>query len=83
MANSSIQPNSVVDDKDSIFAQDAKNLWLEEGFKWLVRAFAIFVVFMFVWMIFIIFGEARPAVVKFGLGFLWSQEWDTEGVYGA
>ena len=84
MANSSIQANSVVDEKDSIFAQDAKNLWLEQGFKWLVRAFAIFVVFMFIWMIFIIFGEARPAVVKFGLGFLWSQEWDTvEGVYGA
>ena len=84
MANSSVQPNSVVDDKDNIFAQDAKNLWLEQGFKWLVRTFAIFVVFMFVWMIFIIFGEARPAVFKFGLGFLWSQDWDTvEGVYGA
>ncbi len=84
MANSSVRPSSVVDEKLDIFAQDAKNLWLEEGFKWLVRAFAIFVVFMFIWMIVIIFGEAQPAVVKFGLGFLWSQEWDTvEGVYGA
>ncbi|MEO1433386.1 MAG: phosphate ABC transporter permease subunit PstC, partial [Cyanobacteria bacterium J06633_8] len=84
MANSSIQPNSAVDEKIDIFAQDAKNLWLEEGFKWLVRAFAIFVVFMFLWMIIIIFQEARPAVLKFGLGFLWSQDWDTvEGVYGA
>ncbi|BAY80665.1 phosphate ABC transporter, inner membrane subunit PstC [Calothrix parasitica NIES-267] len=84
MANSSIQPNSVVDDKHDIFAQDAKNLWLEQGFQWLVRTFAIFVVFMFLWMIYIIFQEAQPAVAKFGLGFIWSQEWDTvEGVYGA
>ena len=84
MANSSIQPSSVVDDKLDIFATDAKNLWLEQGFQWLVRGFAIFLVIMFLWMIYIIFGEAKPAIEKFGLGFIFSQEWDTvEGVYGA
>ncbi len=84
MANSSIQPSSVVDDKLDIFATDAKNLWLESGFQWLVRGFAIFLVIMFLWMIYIIFGEAKPAIEKFGLGFIFSQEWDTvEGVYGA
>jgi len=35
-------------------------------------------------MVYIIFQEAKPAVDKFGLGFLWSQEWDIgEGLYGA
>ena len=84
MANSSVQPNSVVDDKLDIFAQDAKNIWLEAGFKWLVRIFAVLVVIMFLWMVYIIFEEAKPAIDKFGLGFLWSQEWDTvQGIYGA
>ncbi len=84
MANSSVQPNSAVDEKIDIFAQDANNIWLEQGFKWLVRSFALLVVIMFLWMVYIIFQEAKPAVDKFGLGFLWSQEWDIgEGLYGA
>ncbi|MGF1673812.1 MAG: phosphate ABC transporter permease subunit PstC [Rivularia sp. (in: cyanobacteria)] len=84
MANSSVQPNSAVDDKLDIFAQDAKNIWLEEGFKWLVHGFAIIVAILFLWMVYIIFQEARPAIDKFGLGFLWSQEWNIEAeAYGA
>lgn len=74
MANSSVQPNSAVDEKIDIFAQDAKNIWLEQGFKWLVRAFAIFVVIMFVWMVTIISKEAYPAIDRFGPGFLWNTE---------
>jgi phosphate transport system permease protein len=84
MANSSVEPNLVVDDKLDIFATDAKNLWLEQGFKWLVHGFAIFVAILFLWMVYIIFGEAKPAIDKFGLGFLWSQEWNVpEEIYGA
>ncbi|MBE9212808.1 phosphate ABC transporter permease subunit PstC [Plectonema cf. radiosum LEGE 06105] len=84
MANSSVQPNSAVDGKLDIFAQDAKNIWLEKGFKWLVHGFAIFVAILFLWMVYIIFQQAKPAIDKFGLGFLWSQEWNIEAeIYGA
>lgn len=61
-----------------------ENLWLDQGFTWLVRVFAFSSVVVLFWMSWIIFKNAQPAIQKFGLGFLWSQDWDVgELTFGA
>jgi phosphate transport system permease protein len=60
------------------------NLWLDQGFTWLVHAFALGTVTVLFWMSWIIFENAQPAIQKFGLGFLWSQDWNVgELTFGA
>ncbi len=53
-----------------------ENLWLDQGFTWLVLGVACITVALLVWMSWVIFQNAQPAIEKFGLGFLWSQEWN-------
>jgi len=53
-----------------------ENLWLDQGFTWLVLGVACITVILLVWMSWVIFQNAQPAIEKFGLGFLWSQEWN-------
>jgi phosphate transport system permease protein len=63
---------------------DSKNYWLDKGFTWLVWSFACCTVLLLFWMSWIIFDKAWPAIGKFGLGFLWSQEWDVNNlIFGA
>ncbi len=63
---------------------DSKNHWLDKGFTGLVWIFAWCTVLLLFWMSWIIFDKALPAIGKFGLGFLWSQEWDVGGlIFGA
>lgn len=67
-----------------ITAADSKDHALDLGFTWLVRGFASTTVLMLFWMTWIIFDKARPAINKYGLGFLWGQDWDVGGlVFGA
>ncbi|MFO5476415.1 MAG: phosphate ABC transporter permease subunit PstC, partial [Dolichospermum sp.] len=60
------------------------NFWFDRGFTWLVYLFAgITVAILFV-MTWVIFQQAQPAIGQFGLGFLWSQDWDTGNqIFGA
>ncbi len=60
------------------------NFWFDRGFTWLVYIFSgITVAILFV-MTWVIFKEAQPAISKFGLGFLWGQDWDTGNqIFGA
>lgn len=53
-----------------------QNLWLDQGFTWLVRGFAFGTVAVLFWISWIIFKNAQPAIQKYGLGFLWSQDWN-------
>lgn len=63
---------------------DSNNHWLDKGFTWLVWIFAGCTVLLLFLMSWIIFDKALPAISKYGLGFLWSQEWDVGGlVFGA
>ena len=56
----------------------------DQGFTWLVYIFAGLSVSILLLMTWIIFKEAQPAVSKFGLGFLWGQDWDTGNqIFGA
>ena len=59
-----------------IITTAGENLWLDQGFNWLVRGFAFCTVAVLFWMTWVIFKNALPAIEKFGLGFLWSQDWD-------
>jgi phosphate transport system permease protein len=56
----------------------------DQGFTWLVYIFAGLSVSVLLLMTWVIFKEAQPAVSKFGLGFLWGQDWDTGNqIFGA
>ncbi len=63
---------------------DGNNQWLDKGFTWLVWIFAGCTVFLLFWMSWIIFEKAWPAISKYGLGFLWGQDWEVSTlVFGA
>ena len=60
----------------NITVATGENIWLDRGFAWLVRSFAFGTVAVLFWMSWVIFQKAQPAIEKFGLGFLWSQDWN-------
>jgi phosphate transport system permease protein len=61
-----------------------ENPSLDRGFTWLVLGFAGVTVLLLFWISWIIFQNALPAIEKYGLGFLWSQEWNVaELTFGA
>jgi len=61
-----------------------ENHWLDQGFTWLVRGFAVGTVVVLLGMSWIIFQNAQPAIQKFGVAFLWSQDWSVdELLFGA
>ncbi|BAT55567.1 Phosphate ABC transporter, permease protein PstC [Nostoc sp. NIES-3756] len=63
---------------------DGTNFWLDRGFTWLVYTFAAIAVAVLFLMSWIIFLEARPAIAKFGIGFIWGNDWDTANeIFGA
>ncbi|MBD2503405.1 phosphate ABC transporter permease subunit PstC [Anabaena azotica] len=65
-------------------ANDGKNFWLDKGFTWLVYTFAAIAVAVLFVMSWIIFQEAKPAIEKFGLSFIWGKDWDTANeIFGA
>ncbi|MBD2772268.1 phosphate ABC transporter permease subunit PstC [Iningainema sp. BLCCT55] len=77
------QPNLVDENLDITVSRDL-NLKLDKAFTWLTYIFAAFTVTVLFWISWIILREATPALQKFGLGFLFSQEWDTGNlVFGA
>ncbi|MEM7580774.1 MAG: phosphate ABC transporter permease subunit PstC [Cyanobacteria bacterium P01_A01_bin.80] len=83
MTNSSLQPDSI-DENINITSTGGLNHSLDQGFTWVVRSFAFITVFILFWMIWVVYQEAYPAINKFGLGFIFSQDWDTGApAYGA
>ncbi|RUT05710.1 phosphate transport system permease protein [Dulcicalothrix desertica PCC 7102] len=54
-----------------------RNYWTNQAFTWFVYAFAAITVLILFWMSLIVFQQAKPAIDKFGFGFLTSMEWDT------
>lgn len=69
---------------DNITTANGENLWLDKGFSWLVRSFAFGTVAVLFWLTWVIFEKAQPAIQKFGLEFLWRQDWNVgELTFGA
>lgn len=50
--------------------------WLDRGFAWILQTIAIASIFVLLWMGWVIFQSAAPAIKAFGAGFLTRQEWD-------
>lgn len=50
--------------------------WAELGFVWGLRLLALSAIAILLWMGWIIFTAALPAIQAFGLGFITRQEWD-------
>lgn len=70
--NSSYQPNIELD----LTSGDGTSAWLEPAFTWLARIFAFGTVAVLLWLSWVIFKEAQPAIAFFGLNFLGSQVWN-------
>ncbi|OCQ89708.1 phosphate ABC transporter permease subunit PstC [Nostoc sp. MBR 210] len=65
-------------------ATSGANFWLDKGFTWLTYFFATITVAILFLMSWVIYKEAKPAIEQFGIGFLWSQDWDTGNqIFGA
>ncbi len=61
-----------------------RNYWSNQAFTWLVYTFAAITVGLLFWITLIVFEQAKPAIDKFGLGFIFSQEWDVgNDLFGA
>lgn len=60
--------------KESIEAKK-QGLWLDSCFTGLVWLCASSMVAILVWISWIVFQDARPAIEAFGLKFFWNQEW--------
>jgi phosphate transport system permease protein len=68
----------------NITTSGGENLWIDQAFTWLVRIFAFGTVVALFWMSWVIFKNAWPAIQKYGLGFLWGQDWNVaELTFGA
>ncbi|NDJ22455.1 phosphate ABC transporter permease subunit PstC [Nostoc sp. B(2019)] len=81
--NSSIQQN-LGDENLDLTATSRTDFWFDQGFKQLVYVFTVITVAVLFVMSWVIFREAQPAIVQFGLGFLWGQDWDTGNqIFGA
>ncbi|TAE58495.1 MAG: phosphate ABC transporter permease subunit PstC [Nostocales cyanobacterium] len=65
-------------------SQGGINFRIDQGFKLVVYLFSGITVAVLLLMTWVIFKEAQPAVKVFGLGFLWSSNWDVaEQSFGA
>ncbi|BAY09601.1 phosphate ABC transporter permease subunit PstC [Calothrix sp. NIES-2098] len=80
----SLNTHHLIDENINLIAAGGRIFWLNQGFTWLVYIFAAITVIVLLWMSWVIFQEAKPAIEKFGIGFLWSQDWDTgNNLFGA
>ncbi len=59
-----------------IRSHKGENVWLDSSFTLLVRTFATLTVILLLWMSWILFGQAQPAIEKFGISFLGKTDWD-------
>lgn len=58
--------------------------WIDQSFVWLGGVFALATIGLLIWIAYVIFKEAQPAISTFGLSFLWGQDWDTNSlIFGA
>jgi phosphate transport system permease protein len=81
--NSSHSPQ-LSDENIDLNANGGVNFWFDQVFTWLVYLLVLVTVLVLFVMTYVIFKEAEPAISKFGLGFLWSRDWDTANkVFGA
>ncbi len=59
-----------------IRSKKGESIWLDNSFTLLVRTFATLTVGLLLWMSWVLYGQAQPAIEKFGITFLGNQNWD-------
>ncbi|UBF27272.1 phosphate ABC transporter permease subunit PstC [Kovacikia minuta CCNUW1] len=59
-----------------ILATGQFDVWVSQGFGWLVAGIAGLTTLLLFWIGWVIFERAQPAIQAFGWGFLTSQEWN-------
>ena len=74
--NSHRPPNFKQEEID-LHATGGSSFWLDRIFTVLVYILVAVTVGVLFYMSWIIFQQAKPAIWKFGLGFLWSKNWDS------
>ena len=75
MSKSSINTRPGIKPELDITASTGEGSWLDQGFTWLVYGLSFATVALLLWMSWIIFQNAQPAIEKFGIAFLWNSEW--------
>jgi phosphate transport system permease protein len=64
--------------------QDWFSQWSDHGFRGLTVIAAVLSAAIPFWMSALIFNQAQPAIAKFGLSFLWTQDWNVDqSIFGA
>jgi phosphate transport system permease protein len=74
----------IVDTEVKLPQRSGASQLFDQGFVWLTRIFGVGVAVVLIAMVIKVAIDAFPAISKFGLGFLFSSDWDaTRDVYGA
>jgi phosphate transport system permease protein len=82
--NNSSSQQKLSDENLDLTTTSIIDFWFDQVFKQLVYLFTVITVAVLFVMSWVIFHEAQPAIVQFGLGFLWGQDWDTGNqIFGA
>lgn len=68
--------NPIPQEEISISSKQDFSIWLDYLFTGVVWLFAFSGVIILLWMAWIVFGDATPAIETFGLKFLWSGDWN-------
>jgi phosphate transport system permease protein len=75
MAESGRDASNATEDSQLLTAGGGAS-WVDRGFIWAVLGFACVAVMVLLWMSWVIFREAQPAIQEFGLGFITGLEWN-------
>jgi phosphate transport system permease protein len=59
-----------------ITSSDGDSEILNRGFRWVVQGFALLSMAVLFWLVWVILKAALPAILNFGLPFLWGREWN-------
>jgi phosphate transport system permease protein len=74
------QANTLTEPEDAPIVNLSSNrgekLWLDHGFTGLVWLFAALSVATLLYICWVVYEGAKPAIAEFGLSFLWTREWN-------
>ncbi|MEB3337486.1 MAG: phosphate ABC transporter permease subunit PstC [Leptolyngbyaceae bacterium] len=84
MADTTSKPYANNSDIPNITAGDQVIATVDLGFTWVVRILTFIAAVIIFAMVVVIGEKAMPSIQQFGLGFIFSQEWDVPGdIFGA
>jgi phosphate transport system permease protein len=80
----SSHPPTLQNENINLKSNGGIDISIDRGFTWLVYASTLITISILFLMSWVIVQEAKPAIDKFGIGFLWNQDWDVnKHIFGA